>query len=306
MAVAVASVATTAWTGCDHGIGITINKPTGLAVGDLMIAHIGMTDNANTTYTLALPSNWTALVSDSLGDGNASVAARISYIVATPTEVAASDFTFTNDSGTGVLMAGAIYRITGQGDIVHVQSATDSEASTTSTPTFTNTVTPNFPDSLLLFLSTAVDSETSGSASAYAITTDNPTWTEQYDLFGDGDGYFGGGSNGDGLLSGASAVRSAVTATGNSSLTYVNFAYKSIGTLVVMPPVTNASVAGLSAQELISSVPGVTPTADANVTAPNPVILTVSANTVTPSSETSDWTTDSKSSSDTWTNDSKS
>ena len=303
MAVAYVSVQTTAWEGNDFGQTIVITKPTSLAVGDLMIAHIGLVNKSGggTPANIDAPAGWTSLGEASIKPGSSWAASQVFYIVATSTETAATDFTFTNDTGAGFLMAGAIYRITGQGDVSQLQLASATVASG-STPTYTNTVTPNYADSLLLFLAVIQDNQNSGSATGYAITTSNPTWTERYDMYGDGSGYFGVGA-GDGLMVGATASRPEVTATGDSTVTFTTFGANSVGFIVVVPPVVSVSNSP-SVLDVVSSIQEPTVTGDADVTVSSPEVVTMSLQAPTVTTPGNTWADQSKSTT-TWTDQTK-
>lgn len=106
MAIAVASVTTNAM-----GVGGVFAKPTGLAVGDTMLAIMV----AEGTQNLASPAGWTT-VGDS--DTATYTKTRAFSKVADSSDVAASNFTFT---GTDI-RGGILYRITG-GGLLHVDVA---------------------------------------------------------------------------------------------------------------------------------------------------------------------------------------
>lgn len=299
MAVAVQSVSTTAWTGVDTSNTLVVNKPSGTADGDLLIAHISGADQISGTNNISAPGGWTTLGSQSAG-ASGSADLFVFYKIASSE---GASYSFTNQSGANLLMAGAIYRIDGHGNAPSIQIALDGDDTADSTPTFTNTVTPLIANSLLLFLLTANDNAASGSVSGYSVTNDNPTWTEQYDMYGDGDSYFGAG-DGDGLMSGASAVRSAVTATGDSTCTLTTFANRSVGAIVVIPPLTNISI-NASPLELTFTTPELSVMGTANVT-PSTAEMTLSIEAPVVSTPTPDWDTTDKSSAGSWTNTTKS
>lgn len=100
MAIVVETLASTAMGG-----GSSITKPTGLTVGDLLLAIVA--DDQYDYDTLAAPAGWTTLGRYTSGDADKFVEVLVCYIVATSTETAASSFTFTNASG------GILYRISG-------------------------------------------------------------------------------------------------------------------------------------------------------------------------------------------------
>lgn len=100
MAIVVETLASTAMGG-----GSSITKPTGLTVGDLLLAIVA--DDQYDYDALAAPAGWTTLGRYTSGDADKRVEVLVCYIVATSTETAASSFTFTNASG------GILYRISG-------------------------------------------------------------------------------------------------------------------------------------------------------------------------------------------------
>ena len=97
MAVAIQSVSTNAM-----GTGGVITKPTGLAVGDVLLAIVV----AEETEDLAAPAGWTSVDAR----GTATYAKAAAFIkTADASDVAASNFTFT---GTNI-RGGILYRTTG-------------------------------------------------------------------------------------------------------------------------------------------------------------------------------------------------
>lgn len=294
MAVAYESVSTASWQTVTNGNSLTITKPTGLAVGDVMVSHLSavITGSANADGWNT-PSGWTLLLNtDSSGNANSSAGMYVFYKVADSGDVAASNFSFVKNGNNSTRVVGSLYRVSG----VAVVTGTIATTNTDSTPTFTNTITPN-ANSLLLFLTTVSEpSPVSGSVSGFAITTDNPSWTEVYDstsLVTDG-----------GLHGGAYASRSQATATGDSTCTYVTVQQNSIGAIVALAPVVNAT-ASVAVAEATFSAPTISGTGTA-VSSPAVATLTFTAPTITAVAPTPDWTNQSKSSSDTWTNTSKS
>lgn len=184
---------------------VVITKPVSTVVGDLLIAVI----NTQNTISSA-PSGWTKLTNktDSVGSN-----IYLYYVIATSTEVSATDFTWSASSNH---MAGGILRITGDFHSSPFDIYSSDDDVSTTTPTYTETITPQTPDSLLLLCvgSGISTGTTSGvTASGYAITTSNPTWTESFDVT-----HFTG-SSGDSQCSVAYATRPQITATGNATVT---------------------------------------------------------------------------------------
>ena len=238
MAVAYESVGLSGWEGNASSETLVITKPTGLAVGDLMVAHLTAISKAATTAIWTTLSGWTLLGS---GEGtnavNQSCRLDVYYKIAVQADVDATNFTWT--SGTGDKWCnGQIYRISGHGGAGGISMAAD--GNTGGTETYTNTLTPP-ANSLLLFLVSAGDNAASGSIATYAITTSNPTWTERYDEYGDATAFLGAGY-GDGVTAGATASRPEATATGDSSCDITNFAAESVGVIVAIGPSVSVTV----------------------------------------------------------------
>lgn len=173
----------------------TVTKPTGLSVGDLMIGRVSA-DNSSTAIT-----GFTSL-GDSF-DGSTTIYTQISYKFADSSDVAASTFAATTG---GTQIFASVSRVTGYlsaDGIVYGEGTTTNNA----TPSVAAGVTPvNHGESVLLMMfPTGVTSVTS--VASYAIATSDPTWTEGYDAT----------TGGNRVASMASATRTQVTATGNTS-----------------------------------------------------------------------------------------
>lgn len=87
-------------TSTSSSTAVTITKPAGLAVGDLMIANIVQSENSTSqSLSNATASGWTLVAGEQFGtSGSDSWWGTIFYKVATAADVAATDFTFTGDS----------------------------------------------------------------------------------------------------------------------------------------------------------------------------------------------------------------
>lgn len=307
MAIVVESSASADWTGVDDAATKVINKPTGLAVGNLMLAFIGMCDEEATPLACTPPVGWTTFFNDvgnTAAGSNGSLKILCFYKTADSGDAAASDFSFTNTSGEGAGMAGIIYRISGNGSPTHMQYTYDDNNSGGSSQTFADTLTPGFADGYLFFIVCGISSSAEHLHSNYAITTNNPTWVEGAD-FGTADSlfaYFGAGNGSSPSFAIAHASRPEVTATGNSTVTISNTVSYASGAMVFLPPVVN-----------VSQSPGVVSVAT-NVIAPavsggatvSPAVVTMSTNIIAPtvSSPSDDWTEQTKNSSS-WTNQTK-
>ena len=196
MAIAYQSIATTDFNEVSPST-LTITKPSGLAVGDTMVAYM-VWDSSNTDEPTQ-PSGWTLLIHDITGTKSS-----IAYKIATSGDVAASNFAW-SFGGTVTGSGGSIMRWSGVGI---VQSGTMSRVtSSTANPTFTTGITPNTANTAIIF---AYHAPYTVTVSNYAIVTSNPTWTEIADE---------NNVSPDLVMSLAYAIRPEVTATGNFSCT---------------------------------------------------------------------------------------
>ena len=88
---------------------LTIDKPAGLVEGDIMFANIVQSDNDNSTLANATITGWTLVAGEEFGNvGNDSWWGTILYKVATVTDVAATDFTFTGDNDADDMLGGIV------------------------------------------------------------------------------------------------------------------------------------------------------------------------------------------------------
>lgn len=285
MSVSYQTVAIEGWSGVNNGSYLSITKPSGLAVGDLMIAHISVVDEDSSSGAVTPEDAWTSLGSQIRSDTNGMAGMRVYYKVANSSDVAAGSFRFQNNSGEGMGMAGAIYRIA---DWYGTPTMAGADVGNTASPSFANTITPPTADCLFLFLYTGTDSSAPSQAvSGYAVATDNPSWTERYDQFGNLFGFFGSGNGAEPIMSGATATRTATTATGDSSCTLAADNNYNIGVMVVidsLPPPTVTTQA-------VSDISLTTATGNGNVTSDGGSVITergiVWATTTTPTTANS-------------------
>lgn len=232
MAVAFQSVSTKAFA---NGTSTVIDKPTGLAVGDCLIAHVvAFTSVAQESNVFNTPTGWTSVNSASITDAGANTVVKEFCFsrIATSADVAATNFTFTW-SGSSTSLGGALYRISGSNPTPVTVSASASVEDQASPFSASASVTPTEADSLLLFL---VAGNGATAFNSYSIATSNPSWTEDYD-------YTDGGSN---SIAGAHASRPQITATGNASVSYSGPGDITVMIIVVRPTVstTVTQVAG--------------------------------------------------------------
>lgn len=277
MAIAYESIATTDFNEVSPGT-LTITKPTGLAVGDMMIANLVW--NSNDTEAPTLPSGWTQLFHSTTGTKSA-----MAYKVADSGDVAASNFVFTL-AGTVSASGGSIMRWSGVGQID--AGSVYRDLSTTATPTFTTGVTPSVADSYLLFIYYC--EFTLNAVGSYAITTNNPTWVEVAQETN---------VSPDLTMAIAYASRPETTATGNFSCTTENSIGSHFGRLIVLSPTTNVNLS-MPVINVTSSLVAPSLTIDVNFQMPT---IDVSSSLVAPTikvNEKTQWI-DTEKGSKTWT-----
>lgn len=210
MAIAIAS---TSNISVASSAGQTIPVPSGLTVGDLLIAHIAL--DINVTNSLNTPSGWTVIRTDDFST-NESV---LLWKVATSTEVSNGlVYTTTAEAKNG----GGLFRITGANTSNPISGSSQGTGNTSSFNLAIG-LTPSYANSAYFIF---VTGQTTATTSAQAIATSNPTWTEAYD------------SNNVSLnMSGAYATRSQTTATGNVSFTMSSSSNNQGQLLIVNPSV---------------------------------------------------------------------
>ena len=188
MAHVVESVATNS---TDNSTTCVIAKPTGLAVGNLMVASLvcqALTASAITTL-----SGWTSAVSQTSSRAGG---VSIQFKVATSDDVAESDFTFTAAVAGG--FSGAIIRLSNNrtSSIVGVTDGYAANTVDSATLSTTVSITPAFNESFVVMAvtgrSTAFDG-TTRTISGYN-TTPTITFTELFDYSDIGNNPRQGGS----------------------------------------------------------------------------------------------------------------
>lgn len=202
---------------------LTITKPTGLAVGDLMLAFCSGKEGANSWLD---ETGWTAPAETMNADG---VISRVYAKIADAGDVAAANFTFDCQDTNAVV--GLMYRISGATTNlarIKISSALGGSGAS-ATQTYANTITPD-ADSLIFLHFTVKD--VAPTNSTYAIANNNPgSWTEQLDRQNT--------NLTDCAAANASATRPEATATGNASCTWSSGSVNgtsSLGIQVSVPP----------------------------------------------------------------------
>lgn len=190
---------------------IVVLKPVGLTAGDLMVAQMTMA----ASNTVTPPSGFTSLGKTTQSSGSGF--SEIFYKIADAGDAAASNFTFSYTTATYKRVF--LMRFSGAkatdpiGGFVGVASGSGTAVATT-------TITPESPNTILLFFQ--CNTGNTISCGSYAIATDNPTWTEVYDM----------NNNGGGTSMAYSSIR-VNTATGAGSATLSGSA-NNVGQMVAL------------------------------------------------------------------------
>lgn len=275
MAVQVQSISSAVFE--TSGNQITITKPSGVAVGNLLVTYLGGTQTNVTTL-----SGWTLLTTQISSSGNCQ--GKVYWKIADSGDVSATDYTWVGI--TSDLTTGCMVRIDGQHSTNPVAVfAKDGAPVNTTTPAFNITVTPGNANSVLLYFISSYDASTSSTASGYNVATSNPSWTEIFDNTVDVGVAF--------QASAAYATRPEVTATGNAGVTMTNTQDEFTGIMVVVKPsIVSTSTETESVVDTL--VRGVTKTLSETESVVDTLTKT----------KQRDWDNQSKSAS-TWTNETK-
>ena len=209
MALSIDNTQTTAFASASS---VVVTKPTGLAVGDLMMATIGYIESGS-SRTFTTPAGWTqvqkreGLQTPAGGFNGIAVYGKI----ADASDVSASNFTFTISGAAQI--AGSITLV--DGDIV-TSFAGDSEQDETTSGTaslsFTTAVTPVSKISIVFLSIVYHDLSLTNptTVSGYA-STPSYTFTEHADI------NYKSGSNGGGLSTASSVIASTTQITNYSA-----------------------------------------------------------------------------------------
>lgn len=286
----VESVTTTNWA--DSRTSVTVAKPTGLTVGDLMVALVAVSANSVTLSA----TGWTSARSqENSGDG---IKGEIFWKIADSGDVAASNFTF-NQSGAGTGMAGAILRISGyKNNAGVVIPITGSEsADNDSTPSYAFSLTPAEANAMLVFFTVAKNGGVNAAnVTDYAIATSNPSWTERVEL---------GASLGavDLMMACATAVRPETTNTGAWSLNFNGGGTTTVDSLGIGIGIYPRQDVALSpsAVPVLASVPSQTLAASVGV-APDTITISAAVPDQTITTKDNPWSSSSKSGATGWSN----
>jgi len=210
-----------------------IVKPVGLAVGDLMIAHVVGTETGLSLNMAAFtsPVNWTEIRQDYWHEVGGRVRSALFWKIAVQADVDATNFTFTTPGAES--NRGTITAWTGHDSTTPI-NANNGQGNDGSTTVTSPGITPSVANCMICLFCGILDNNTQ---SSYAIATSNPaSWAEAYDLPSDLSQDLG--------LSLGYALRPETSATGNGTATSSGSA-ENIGQLVAIAP--PAAVVALSA-----------------------------------------------------------
>lgn len=185
------------------------NKPSGVVDGDLLVAAVFITDGTG-TRTVSPPAGWTALRTTTVNSNQS----RLETYYKTANSEGAS-YAFTK-SGSIDACNVAIMRVD-HNDLsspIDTSNGAGTSGANTNSLSFADTVTPSLANELIFFIvySFTNTHNNLSDISGYAVTNNNPSWTEILDVTGNP-----GTPNGTYNFGIAYANRSSTSATGNSS-----------------------------------------------------------------------------------------
>jgi hypothetical protein len=160
------------------GTSLSITKPTGLAVGDLLVGCIYAYNTVGVGATINTPTNWT-LTETATGTPGADGHAIATFVkVADSADVAASNFAFT--TGATYKIYGLLMRLSGMTSVAPYTNSQAVTSEDTLDPAFTYSLTPTYANSLLVLATAGATNEVWYSITSPVINGTNPTWTNRY------------------------------------------------------------------------------------------------------------------------------
>jgi len=266
---------------------ITLTKPSGTVDGDLLIAVVTHgTDKSLST----VPSGWTQMATVTSVDTGL---ATFLYHKVASSEGASWDWVLNASTFT----AGAVLRVDGQKSSGFADQSNTDSVTNDESPTYDVTITPSNVESLLVYVIVG-DNGANASATSYAVTTDDPSWTEHVDVNSTGR-----------LLTVASAVRTEDSATGNATVAITADGTDTIDTDAILAnflPDPDAIIPLDTVGDLTLSGNEITFKLDMNFDIDSAGDLTLSGNDITVNTQTKISYSNQSKSSSSWTNQSKS
>ena len=194
-----------------------VTKPTGTADGDLLIVTLG----TRTDTVSGVPSGWTLI--DSVDTNPTSNILMYTYWKIAASEGASWEWTW---SGSNNSKLWSCLRFDGADSTTPINSHGMSAVFDDATPSFSNGSTPSVANCMMV-ISLYTRDTSAGATSAYAIATDDPTWTERSEAF-----------NSIHSMATATGPRTATSTTGNTSVTLDGATPDSICSLIAIAPLT--------------------------------------------------------------------
>lgn len=259
---------------------LTVTKPTGLAVGDLLV-FAGQSMLQGASVNIATASGWTSAIST----GGTSYFASVQHKVADSSDVAASNFSWTFTTGSGQSAWGCLFRLSNVYDdpnqLEDTGSASTTAAATDTSISLSPTVDFTVENCFIVGLVGTAD-VTGGNPAAISSysTTPSITWTELYDI--DEDGETGGNDVAGSVIYGTHSSTTSISAF-SATLEYgfddhyITFAayrpdYPDSGTVALHSPAVNftepAGQADTNGTVALESVDTTLPTQSGAVTKP--------------------------------------
>lgn len=265
---------------------LVVTKPTGLAVGDIMIAIVNC---AIVSGSIDTPSGWTVVGTQSTyGTERKAVVLKK---VADSSDVAASNFTFTFSTSNRTAII-----LTAFANVNTTQDGTN-QGTTANGSASSSGFTPTTDDLYVMLVAGAGSGSCTGTTVAgYAIATDNPTWTELADVSS-------GSSSAVGVAI-SYADRTAKTATGTVSATITPNAENIIASFILLVAFQSTTLVSPSVINSTGTVNAPTITGGATVS-PSTINATSEVKTPTDAGQ-ADWSAQDKSDNVTWTPQAKS
>lgn len=231
MAITVQSVSAVATVSSTDTV--TITKPTGLAVGDLLVAVLaGYAGDGSGVGDINIKSGWTDAETNKLAE----TANSIQYKIADAADVAAANFSFTKTAATDSFV-GQLIRASGQNTFSPLGSSQNYSNNTAESASFSGTMSSYTPgaDGALVIIQVNGEWQAGGTirtVSDYAAT--NVSFTEGIDT---------GGSDGSGGATVASAygIQSTNAALTGYTATFSTSTNDHYGQIVVFIPPVPAS-----------------------------------------------------------------
>ena len=209
-------------TPASSGTSQAITKPSGLAVGDLMIAHVFWRNGG----TISTPTGWTLIVNIVRSTTNTMSAF---WKIATSGDVSASTFTFTASGSVGNV--GQIYAFSAGFDSTTPVDQHNTGSYAAGAPLI-SAITPTNANSTIMTLWGA-QNDAAMPFSAFAIATSDPgSWTHL--------GSSGNATSNCAIDAAFSAVRSQTTSTGSATASETS-SIAGVGIMVNINPVSNVA-----------------------------------------------------------------